>query len=95
MTCTGKSTDYWNYDNPSEWGTHFPAANGLCQSPIDIDSHKTIRHVYPKFQFSKKYHSSELFKLINQTYQVTATLRTKRQRSLVYWRRIRRNILFC
>jgi len=74
MTCTGKSDDYWDYNNPVEWGTHFPAANGLCQSPIDIDSHKTVQSVFPKFEFSKKYHSNELFKLINHGHQVTGTL---------------------
>ncbi|CAF1265146.1 unnamed protein product [Adineta steineri] len=74
MSCTTHSDDYWDYDNPSEWQKHFPAAAGLCQSPIDIHAHKTIPHHYPPFVFSDKYHSNELFKLINNGHQVTATL---------------------
>lgn len=74
MSCTTTSDDFWSYDNPSEWRKHFPSANGSSQSPIDIDSHKSVPFDYPKFSFSKKYHSNELFKLVNSGCQVTATL---------------------
>jgi carbonic anhydrase len=74
MPCTEESHDYWDYDNPSEWQKHFPSAAGLYQSPIDIHSHKTVLRHYPLFIFSEKYQSNELFKLINNGHQVTATL---------------------
>jgi carbonic anhydrase len=74
MSCNEESNNYWSYDNPSEWQEHFPSAGGLCQSPIDIDTDKTVFHSYPSFTFSSKYHSNELFKLINNGNQVTATL---------------------
>jgi len=74
MPCTEESHDYWDYDNPSEWQKHFPSAAGLYQSPIDINSHKTVLRHYPLFIFSDKYQSNEIFKLINNGHQVAATL---------------------
>ncbi len=74
MSCTEESNDYWSYDNPSEWPKHFKSASGLCQSPIDINTKQTIGQSYPLFIFSSKYDSNELFKLINNGHQVTATL---------------------
>jgi len=74
MSCTEESDDHWNYDDPSEWRKHFPSASGLHQSPIDINSNKTISESYPLFIFSSKYDSNELFKLTNNGHQVTATL---------------------
>jgi carbonic anhydrase len=46
----------------------------LYQSPIDINTHKTVLRHYPLFIFSEKYQSNELFKLINNGHQVAATL---------------------
>jgi carbonic anhydrase len=74
MSCTEESNDYWSYEDPSQWSKHFPSANGFCQSPIDINTEETIAQSYPLFIFSSKYHSNELFKLINNGHQVTATL---------------------
>jgi carbonic anhydrase len=74
MSCTEESHDYWSYDDPSEWPKHFPLARGLCQSPIDINTDETVPQFYSPFLFSSKYHSNELFKLTNNSHQVTATL---------------------
>jgi carbonic anhydrase len=74
MPCTEESDNYWSYDDPFEWLKHFPSAAGLCQSPIDINTNETVPQSYPYFIFSSKYNSNELFKLINNGRQVTATL---------------------
>ena len=74
MSCTETTTDFWSYDEPFEWSKHFPSAAGFRQSPIDINTHETIPESYPLFIFSSKYNSNELFKLINNGHQVTATL---------------------
>ena len=74
MSCTETTNDFWSYDEPFEWSKHFPSAAGLHQSPIDINTHETIPESYPLFIFSSKYNSNELFKLINNGHQVTATL---------------------
>ena len=74
MPCTEESDDYWSYDDPSEWQKHFPSAASLCQSPIDIRTNEIIPQAYPTFKFSEKYHSNELFKLINNGHQVTVKL---------------------
>ncbi|UJR19870.1 hypothetical protein I4U23_023003 [Adineta vaga] len=74
MSCVEESSDYWNYDDPSEWSKHFPSAAGLCQSPIDINSIDTVLESYPLFVFSPKYHSDELFTLTNNGHQVAVTL---------------------
>ena len=74
MSCTEESDIYWSYDNPSEWSKHFPCANGLCQSPININTIDTIPEFYPPFVFSPKYNSNELFTLTNNGQQITATL---------------------
>ena len=74
MSCTGESDNSWNYDDPSQWSKQFPSAGGLSQSPIDINSNKTVSESYPVFTFSSKYHSNELFTLTNNGHQVAATL---------------------
>ena len=74
MSCGEESDNYWSYDNPSEWSKHFPSANGLCQSPIDIKTKEIVSQSYPLFMFSPKYESNELFKLTNNGHQVAATL---------------------
>lgn len=74
MSCTKGSDEYWSYDNPSAWLKHFPCANGLCQSPIDINTIDTIREFYPSFIFSSKYDSNQSFTLTNNGQQITATL---------------------
>jgi carbonic anhydrase len=74
MSCTGESDNSWNYDDPSQWSKHFPSAVGSHQSPINIESYKTVAESYPLFIFSSKYDSNELFKLVNNGHQVAATL---------------------
>ncbi|CAF1130372.1 unnamed protein product [Rotaria sordida] len=74
MSCTEKSNKYWSYDNPSEWSKHFPSANGLCQSPININTIDTIPKFYSPFIFSSKYNSDELFILSNNDQQIITTL---------------------
>ncbi|CAF0787628.1 unnamed protein product [Didymodactylos carnosus] len=75
MPCTGKCDDHWNYDHPSKWPKHFPAAGGLCQSPIDIKPHKTVAQSYSQFVFSPKYYTDGvLFTLTNNGHQVAVTL---------------------
>jgi carbonic anhydrase len=74
MSCTTESDDYWSYDNPSEWSKTFPCANGLSQSPIDINTTDTIPEFYSPFVFSSKYNSDELFTLTNNGQQITVTL---------------------
>ncbi|XP_075252573.1 uncharacterized protein LOC142344644 [Convolutriloba macropyga] len=32
----------WTYDNQASWGDKYPACNGQSQSPIDIDTDKTV-----------------------------------------------------
>ncbi|CAF0804441.1 unnamed protein product [Rotaria sp. Silwood1] len=74
MSCTKKSNEYWTYENLSEWSKHFPYANGLRQSPININPIDTIFHLYSPFIFSSKYDSDVLFTLSNNGQQITATL---------------------
>ncbi|XP_077868087.1 carbonic anhydrase-related protein-like [Saccoglossus kowalevskii] len=40
MSAAPDSVDLWGYmdDGASEWGLHFPEANGDCQSPVNINS---------------------------------------------------------
>jgi carbonic anhydrase len=82
MSCTEGSDDYWSYDNPSEWSKHFPCANGLCQSPININTLDTVPEFYPLFKFSSKYNSNESFTLTNNGQQITATLKDQKQNDL-------------
>ncbi|UJR20087.1 hypothetical protein I4U23_023219 [Adineta vaga] len=74
MSCIEKSDDLWSYDDPCEWSKYFPSAAGLSQSPIDIRTNELIIHSYPPFEFSQRYNSNELFKLVNNGHQVAATL---------------------
>ncbi len=74
MSCTEEADEYWTYDNPSEWMKSFPSANGLCQSPININTVDTIPEFYPSFVFSPHYDSEQLFTLTNNGQQITATL---------------------
>jgi carbonic anhydrase len=82
MSCTEESDDYWSYDNPSEWSKHFPCANGLRQSPIDINTNNTIPKFYLPFIFSPKYHSDQFFTLTNNGQQITATLNKQNKNDL-------------
>jgi carbonic anhydrase len=84
MSCTEKSDEFWSYDNPSEWSKHFPCANGLCQSPIDINPIDTIPEFYPPFVFSSKYNSDQLFTLVNNGQQITATLNEQNEIELYF-----------
>ncbi|CAF3355360.1 unnamed protein product [Rotaria sp. Silwood2] len=74
MFCTKTSDQYWTYDNPSEWSKHFPCANGLCQSPININTVDTIPEFYSPCIFSSKYDSDQLFTLSNNGQQIATTL---------------------
>ena len=74
MSCAETTDEFWSYNEPSEWAKHFPAAAGLCQSPINIHTNQTVAESYRLFVFSSKYNSNELFRLVNNGHQVTATL---------------------
>ncbi|CAF1225347.1 unnamed protein product [Adineta ricciae] len=74
MACVEKHDEHWSYNDPNQWPKFFLAASGLSQSPIDIPTADTVFQSYPPFIFSEKYHSNELFKLVNNGHQVAATL---------------------
>ena len=77
MSCQDKSDHLWSYENPSEWSTHFPHANGTCQSPINIVTSETKPESYPPFVFSPRYASDQLFTLTHDGRQVSAALADK------------------
>lgn len=66
---------YWNYDNPNDWLKDFPCANGLCQSPIDINTTDTFPEFYPRFEFSPNYFHNQLITVANNGQQITGTLK--------------------
>ncbi|CAF5072310.1 unnamed protein product, partial [Rotaria sp. Silwood1] len=74
MSCTEESDDYWNYNDPSAWFEHFPAAAGTCQSPINIKSRYTVAKQYPPFVFSPDTEREIMLILTNNGHQVAATL---------------------
>ncbi|CAF4729826.1 unnamed protein product [Rotaria sp. Silwood1] len=74
MSCTEESDDYWNYNDPSDWFEHFPAAAGTCQSPINIKSRYTVAKQYPLFVFSPDTEREIILILTNNGHQVAATL---------------------
>lgn len=74
MSCRTQSNDSWNYENLSEWSEKFPCANGLYQSPIDIQSSTTISENYPTFHFSAEYHSDQIFTLTNHGQHIIVTI---------------------
>jgi len=66
---------HWNYDNPNDWSKDFPCANGLCQSPININTIDTFPEFYPKFEFSSSYFRDQVFTLTNDNQQITVELK--------------------
>lgn len=38
----GPGDNHWSYEEPERWGEHYPACSGNKQSPINIETEKTI-----------------------------------------------------
>ncbi|XP_035165174.1 carbonic anhydrase 9 isoform X1 [Oxyura jamaicensis] len=38
----GPGDSHWSYEEPERWGKHYPACSGTMQSPINIETEKTI-----------------------------------------------------
>ncbi|CAF4861240.1 unnamed protein product [Rotaria sp. Silwood1] len=77
MSCLDEFDQHWDYDDPSKWSEQYPAAKGLCQSPINIKFGETVKQHYPPFTFSPKYKDRLLFTLRNTSKKLTVTLAKK------------------
>lgn len=74
MSSTSEEPGFnWDYDHPAAWSKHYPCADGLCQSPIDIITAESIPEFYPSFNFSADYQKDHDFTLTNNGRQILVT----------------------